>query len=287
MTGKPHPLRPARCALLALVLVMQVPVARAQTRDLPYDLRVDVPVTAFAVTSWVGTELLKGHFAHRDCAWCDRSPDGTDNLNGLDASVRNALKWSDTGAADTASNVTGFAVMPLGALGLEVLAAWHEDELKGFPVDVLLIAEATSIAAVLNQVVKFSVGRERPFVHALPSALKNRTSAPSDNNTSFYSGHTNLVFALAVSSGTVATMRGYRWAPWVWGAGLAVAATTGYLRIAADRHYATDVLTGAVVGGAVGFAVPYLLHRPLGGTTPVLAAAPLPGGAAITASCVW
>ena len=50
---------------------------------------------------------------------------------------------------------------------------------------------------------------------------------------------------------------------------------------------ATDVLTGAVVGGAVGFAVPYLLHRPLGGTTPVLAAAPLPGGAAITASCVW
>ena len=286
MISTHSPLRFARW-LLTLVFLLHVSAAQGQTHELPYDLRVDMPVTVFAAAGWVGTEFLKGHFAQQDCAWCDRDPDGTDGLNGLDASVRSALKWSDTGAANTASNITGFAVMPLGALGIEALAASHEDRLADFPVDVLLIAEATSIAAVLNQVVKFSAGRERPFVHALPPELKNRTADPSDNNTSFYSGHTNLVFALAVSSGTVATMRGYRWAPWVWGGGLAVAATTGYLRIAADRHYFTDVLTGAVVGGAVGFAVPYLLHRPLGGKTPVLTAAPVPGGAALAASYVW
>ena len=36
---------------------------------------------------------------------------------------------------------------------------------------------------------------------------------------------------------------------------------TGYLRIASDRHYFTDVMAGAVVGTAVGVGVPFLFHR--------------------------
>jgi membrane-associated phospholipid phosphatase len=57
-------------------------------------------------------------------------------------------------------------------------------------------------------------------------------------------------------------MRGYRFAPWVWTQGLALAFFSGYLRIAADRHYLTDVVTGALFGAAAGALVP-LLHRPL------------------------
>ena len=49
----------------------------------------------------------------------------------------------------------------------------------------------------------------------------------------------------------------------MWIAGLSFATTGAYLRIAADRHYATDVLTGALVGSAIGFSVPYLAHRPV------------------------
>ena len=79
---------------------------------------------------------------------------------------------------------------------------------------------------------------------------------------SFYSGHATLAFAMAVSGGTVASMRGYRLAPWIWGAGLSLAAATAYLRIAADRHYASDVTVGAVIGSLTGFAVPYLFHNP-------------------------
>ena len=33
---------------------------------------------------------------------------------------------------------------------------------------------------------------------------------------------------------------------------------TGILRIAADRHWATDILAGAAIGGLVGYAVPAL-----------------------------
>ena len=57
-------------------------------------------------------------------------------------------------------------------------------------------------------------------------------------------------------------MRNYRLAPLIWAEGLAVAATTGYLRIAADKHYFSDVLSGALIGSAVGFMVPYLFHPP-------------------------
>jgi len=116
----------------------------------------------------------------------------------------------------------------------------------------------------VTQLTKLLLGRERPFVHALPPEQKPLTPLPSDNNLSFFSGHTSEAFALAAASGTVATMRGYRWAPLVWIAGGAVAATTSYLRIAADKHWITDVVVGIVVGAGVGFGVPYLFHSALG-----------------------
>jgi membrane-associated phospholipid phosphatase len=70
-------------------------------------------------------------------------------------------------------------------------------------------------------------------------------------------------------------MRGYESAPWILGLGLAGAATTGYLRVAADAHWATDVLAGAAFGAAVGVAVP-LLHR-----VPDVRLVPAPGGVAV------
>jgi membrane-associated phospholipid phosphatase len=59
----------------------------------------------------------------------------------------------------------------------------------------------------------------------------------------------------------VATLRGYRAAPAIWAVGAAAALTVGYLRIAADRHYFTDVLTGAAIGTAMGVGVPFLFNR--------------------------
>jgi membrane-associated phospholipid phosphatase len=82
----------------------------------------------------------------------------------------------------------------------------------------------------------------------------------ADNNVSFYSGHTAMSFALATASGTVASLRGYRLAPVIWVVGIPLATLTGVLRINADRHYFTDVLTGAVLGSAMGFLGPWL-HR--------------------------
>jgi hypothetical protein len=60
-----------------------------------------------------------------------------------------------------------------------------------------------------------------------------------------------------------------------------LAGTTGYLRVASDQHYVTDVMVGAAVGSLSGFLVPWLFHyRTSGGGNPL--AASLPGGGFIT-----
>jgi membrane-associated phospholipid phosphatase len=47
----------------------------------------------------------------------------------------------------------------------------------------------------------------------------------------------------------------------VYGIGFTAAATTSYLRMAADEHWLTDVLAGAAVGTAVGIGLPWLHRR--------------------------
>ena len=238
---------------------------------LPYSLPVDATITGASIAAWIGTEAFKGHLAPSTCHWCDPP--------GFDSSVRDALRWQDTDRANVISYVLPLAVEPLVVIGLNAYSARDQAPPRAGWVDALLISEATAIAMAMNQAVKFIVGRERPFVHALPEADKPNTSSPSDNNVSFYSGHATLAFAMAVSGGTVASMRGYRLAPWIWGAGLTLAAATAYLRIAADRHYASDVTVGAAIGSLTGFAVPYLFHNPK--RQFMVAPAPLDHGAAL------
>lgn len=245
-----------RIAALVVVLCGLATQARAQPASptLDYDWKIDGAITLTAAAAWVATEtVLKDRLAPSNCRWCDG--EATLDLNPVDASVRNALRWNDLDAAHLASSVDAYVLVPAVTLGLTGLAARHDGRSDEWAPDVLVILESTVLASDLNQLVKFSVGRRRPLIHdGVPYAT-------SDANTSFYSGHTNLAFALAVSAGTVSSLRGYRWAPAVWTSGLVLASATGYLRIAADRHYFTDVVTGAVVGAAVGFAVPYFFHR--------------------------
>jgi len=238
-------------------VVVRSRAADAQTRDLPWDPALDVTVTVVAAAAWVASDLFEPRLAPTKCRWCE--------VDSADREVREALVWSRPDLADTLSNVSAFAV------GLDAVAASREGALGNVPVDAMLVVEAAVIATDVNMLAKLLVGRERPFVHALAPDEKDHTSRPFDNNMSFFSGHATETFALAAAAGTVATMRNYRWAPLIWGTGAAVAAATGYLRIAADRHWLTDVLVGAFVGSGIGIGVPLLFHRPEATTATVTA----------------
>jgi membrane-associated phospholipid phosphatase len=258
-------------AALAALLGGGGRAARAESapppeRGLRYDWKVDGAITAAAFVYWGTTELFKEHLAASTCRWCAD--------NSVDASVRDALRWNNPDRANLASNIGAYGVLPLATVGLTALAAGQDGRWREMGGNALVIAEAVAISGDLSQTIKFATGRERPFVHALPESEKPHTAHPADNNVSFYSSHSSFAFSLAVSCGTVASLRGYRWAPAVWAVGLAGAAAVGYLRIGADKHYFSDVMTGAVAGSTVGFLVPYLFHR----APAALALAPIPGG---------
>ncbi|RKH08412.1 phosphatase PAP2 family protein [Corallococcus sp. CA047B] len=255
--------------LLLLTLAPLSPASAQDTAsDTPHALRFnwtrDGIITGAAGALWISSEtVFKDDLAPAQCRWCDRAPDGTDTLNRLDRWGRGIAGNTEASRkrADTWSNVIGFAGLPLGLLGAQY-AAGHASgaSREYFAQDATIMIETAVIASVVNQAVKFSVGRERPFVHVLSDADKGLTTHPTDNNLSFYSGHTNLAFSLVVSAGTVAALRGYKHQALIWGVGLPLAASVGLLRMGADKHYLSDVLTGAVIGSAFGVAVPLLLH---------------------------
>ncbi|MCY1034371.1 phosphatase PAP2 family protein [Corallococcus sp. BB11-1] len=257
---------------LWLLLLTLAPLSRTSAQepasDTPHALRFnwtrDGILTGAAGALWISSEtVFKDDLAPARCRWCDRAPDGTDTLNRLDRWGRGIAGSSAESRkrADTWSNIIGFAGLPLGLLGAQYVAG-HATGASGeyFAQDATIMIETAVLASVANQAVKFAVGRERPFVHVLSDADKGLTAHPTDNNLSFYSGHTNLAFSLAVSAGTVAALRGYKHQALVWGVGLPLAASVGLLRMGADKHYLSDVLTGAVIGSAFGVAVPLLLH---------------------------
>jgi membrane-associated phospholipid phosphatase len=231
-------------------------VANAQAAVEPHALRwdppVDIALTAVGAATWLSMELLRGDLAPAHCHAC--------GVDSVDLNVRDTLVWRDPQVADTISTVTGFYLMPIFAVGLDMLAAAHDGGAEDAPQDALFVLEAAVVAEDLTDVTKFVVGRERPLVHVLPDDQKRLTSSPSDNNLSFFSGHVSGAFAIAAASGTIGAMRGYRWAAASWISGGLLAATTAYLRIAADKHWLTDVLVGALIGAGIGFAVPFVFH---------------------------
>lgn len=273
---------------LALWLTLAQPEAPPPAEPVPHPL-VWSPVAdgvatgAFAVTWALSEFAFKRFLAPPACRWCE--------TNAFDDAARRAFvpdpsasSKDGIGWADAASNVTCFGLTPLASVGVLALLGWKAGPADGWPtrfgVDALLVFEATFGAMVVNQLVKFSVGRARPFVSSIPVEQRGLTSHPTDNDLSFYSGHSTFTFALVAASATVAQLRGYRHAWLIWAAGTPFAAATALLRMAADKHWASDVLIGTLSGLAFGIGVPWLFHRRETGAAQ-LTIAPLPQGLAL------
>jgi membrane-associated phospholipid phosphatase len=244
--------------LVAVLIVSHGPQA------LTWEPKVDLPVTGALVAGWGLTEFaFKKRLAPPACRWCE--------TNAFDSAVRSAFNPSlgpspeGVPALHVASNLLGFVALPVSVLGLDALLAWREGGRPDtFAVDVVLILEATFSSLMVNQLVKFAVGRGRPYTFGATGEQLAQGHDLADNNLSFYSGHSNFAFAAVASAATIAGLRGYRWAWVVWAVGLPLATTTAVLRLAADKHWATDVVVGSGLGLATGILMPTLLHGRVG-----------------------
>lgn len=234
---------------VALAVILTTATAAADPSERTDRKRIDhgAPVVLGGALYLVLELVAKQKLIPEQCRWC--------LPNSFDAGIRTRLRWERVQAANTVSNLTGYLGNPAFAIG--VIGGSANGDWRRFYDDVTPVLQAGIVSGVLNWIGKAIAVRRRPFAafNATPVRAKH------DYDTSFFSGHSALAFSMATSSGTVASLRGYRSATALWIGGLSLATVTGYLRIAGDAHYATDVIAGALIGGAIGVAVPLLFHR--------------------------
>lgn len=125
----------------------------------------------------------------------------------------------------------------------------------------LLYGQSLAINLAVNTATKYLVQRPRPYLYSKdPNAIARATRKRGDGRLSFYSSHAATSFCAAVSGAYLlgaSREEGFATAL-VWSAGLGLAGATANLRVRAGEHFYSDVLIGAVIGAAIGYAVPAL-----------------------------
>jgi hypothetical protein len=247
-----------RIAVVSIAVLCLAPVARADPKpEIPWYAGSDghrrllhLTIAATFGAAYIASEtVLKSTFAPATCRWCEPP--------GFDRTVRNDIVWGNTGRANMYSNIDAYVLAPIVGFGLLVASDYDAGWARVLD-DTIPVAETVAIGQALTQIIKFTVGRQRPDAHFDPNHVTS-----NDDNTSFISGHSVLGFSITAGAGLICHWRGYWTEPYVWGAGIALSLSTEYLRMSADKHYLTDVVAGGVVGIASGLLIPRLMRADL------------------------
>jgi membrane-associated phospholipid phosphatase len=163
------------------------------------------------------------------------------SLNVLDALV--PVRFDLT--ADYWSFVTQDLAGALAVL-MALTLAWRRRKVRELSRELLLLLQVTFTNGFINECLHLWTQRPRPFVYLDPI----RHGGSSAHYTSFYSGHTSFAALAATCAWYSARRAGLapraRTAVALLGAGLAI--STGTLRVAAGRHFISDVAVGALMG---------------------------------------
>jgi len=166
-----------------------------------------------------------------------------------------SVRFNDSPGAAALSNVT--VALTVSGPAFAELARGLDYRLLNAGV---VYGETLTANFALNAVVKVLFARPRPYTQG-PHTHDPSLDDPKDRYTSFYSGHSSLAFAAAVSGSYLfaeaARDQGSRIA--FWATEFTLAAATATLRVRAGKHYYSDVVVGALVGVGLGIGVP-LIH---------------------------
>jgi membrane-associated phospholipid phosphatase len=187
------------------------------------------------------------------CSWCN--PPLFDEQLALPAAPENRR------IAGRMSHVFSYAVIPalMASAVLVPPFTTSGSEVQAYQ-NLAIVSEVVLVDLALTLAVKKWIARRRPAFFYRRTAYTEYALDSREANVSFFSGDTSAAFAAVSAAATVSFMRGYRSAPYVTVAGAAFAGATGLLRSAADVHWPSDVITGALVGTGLGVALPLLLH---------------------------
>jgi undecaprenyl-diphosphatase len=131
-------------------------------------------------------------------------------------------------------------------------------------VDLGLYVETIAIVGGVTELVRIATLRPRPQSYIkMREGRYDPATADTGSSMSFFSGHVATVAAVGATMTYLEFLRNPgTFRPWLslgfWTAGTA---TMAYLRVAARRHFVTDVLVSTIVGAVVGTLVPHLHRR--------------------------
>jgi membrane-associated phospholipid phosphatase len=168
----------------------------------------------------------------------------------LDEDVREWMLQNQSPALDAVERIGFFYGSPVGMMSLMVVfystGAWCDNVwLRDTG---MLFAAAFMTTAILQEPVRIAAGRARPETGEGSKSFKFMGGWP-DERASFFSGHCAIAFSM---SSILSRMIKNPYAS----VGLyALAATTMFGRMYADRHWLSDVFVGSVLGIAVGHSI--------------------------------
>ena len=145
--------------------------------------------------------------------------------------------------------------------------------LPRYMTDLVLIAQAIAVNGLITEILKASLQRPRPYTYltcddVAPDQCQELMDKQVSYNAdwSFPSGHTSAALAVSTAGATILTLELLGRSKWgiaaVWIGSLGLGTATAVTRVAAGRHFPSDVLTSALLGSAVGITVPLAHWRP-------------------------
>ena len=249
-------------SLLLLALPLLSPATSAQS---VYQTRpsIDLPITLLSGGGTLIVYAFGDRLISRRCP-CDKS-----EVNSFDRQVIG----NHSGAAEWFSDAAVGA-----AVAGPVIADWYDvGGSPAFKEDMEVLAETLAVNGVLVTALKYTVQRPLPRTYEGEEGYVGSARGYR----SIYSGHASTTAAALTAAAQTARLRhGAGWLPWL--AAVAVSVGVGIERVAAGKHFYSDVAAGVFMGTVVGTTVPYLHAR--GATRARLSVVPLPGGFAASMS---
>ncbi len=117
--------------------------------------------------------------------------------------------------------------------------------------------EMNALTLVSTEWTKNFISRPRPFAYYSAAPLEARTGV--DARKSFFSGHTSMTAANSFYAAKIFAdlYPDSKMKPWVWAAAAVIPAVTAQQRMAAGKHFLSDVLVGYAVGAFMGWGIPH------------------------------
>jgi membrane-associated phospholipid phosphatase len=186
----------------------------------------------------------------------------------FDDGVRDVMRLRDSGARQAAGTFSDIGLIALSVYPVVVDSALTALVYRRSPEVAWTMAiidlQALSFTSLASGAIKRIVDRERPIAtECREDPDHDPTCGTAGRHLSFLSGHTSMSFTAA---GLICLhhsqlgLLGFAGDTFSCVTSMTLATGVGVTRIAADKHYATDVLAGAGLGLVSGYLLPYLLY---------------------------